>query len=115
MVTTQVSMPVTVSERALAEIKKIQQQEQVSHTGGLRLGVKGGGCSGMTYVLNFDEPTDHDQVYEVGGVRFLIDQRHLIYLAQMHVDFQDGLNARGFTFQNPNATTTCGCGASFAV
>lgn len=81
----------------------------------LRIGVKGGGCSGMTYILDFDQMKDNDEQFEVEGVPFIVDKSHGIYLVGMEVDWQGGLNSRGFTFNNPNASTTCGCGTSFAV
>jgi iron-sulfur cluster assembly protein len=81
----------------------------------LRVGVKGGGCSGMTYVLGFDQKTDNDMTFEVEGITCVMDKAHQIYLYGMLVDWQDGLNNRGFTFKNPNASSTCGCGTSFAV
>ena len=81
----------------------------------LRIGVKGGGCSGMTYVLGFDAITEKDESYEIDGLRFIMEKSHGIYLMGMEIDWQGGLNSRGFTFKNPNASTTCGCGTSFAV
>ncbi len=81
----------------------------------LRLGVKGGGCSGMSYILGFDKKTEADQQFEVEGITCVMNKSHEIYLAGMEVDWVDGLNNRGFTFQNPNASKTCGCGTSFAV
>lgn len=81
----------------------------------LRVGVKGGGCSGMTYVLNFDHKTEKDETFEIDSIPCIIDRSHNLYLAGMQVDWQGGLNSRGFTFNNPNASSTCGCGTSFAV
>ena len=81
----------------------------------LRIGVKGGGCSGMTYILGFDHPTDKDSHFEIESISCIMDKSHEMYLYGMQVDWQDGLNIRGFTFKNPNASTTCGCGTSFAV
>lgn len=81
----------------------------------LRVGVKGGGCSGMTYVLGFDEKEDKDDIFEIDGIKFLINPAHGIYLTGMEIHFEGGLNSRGFTFNNPNASKTCGCGTSFAV
>lgn len=81
----------------------------------LRIGVKGGGCSGMTYVLGFDQPTEKDNHFEINGIPCVMDKAHEIYLFGMQVDWQDGLGNRGFTFKNPNASSTCGCGTSFAV
>lgn len=81
----------------------------------LRIGVKGGGCSGLSYVLGFDKTSDKDNEYETDGVRLVIEKAHELYLAGMEVDWQNGLNNRGFSFSNPNASSTCGCGTSFAV
>ena len=81
----------------------------------LRVGVKGGGCSGLTYVLGFEERKDNDVEYESEGVRFVMEKAHEMYLHGMQIDWQGGLNSRGFTFSNPNASATCGCGTSFAV
>ena len=81
----------------------------------LRLGVKGGGCSGMSYILGFDHKNENDQVFEIDGIPCIMDRSHEIYLYGMQVDWQEGLNNRGFTFRNPNASATCGCGTSFAV
>lgn len=84
-------------------------------SGKLRVGVKGGGCSGMTYVLDFDQPGSNDKSFETGGIACIMDQAHELYLYGMEIDWQDGLGNRGFTFRNPNASSTCGCGTSFAV
>ena len=81
----------------------------------LRIGVKGGGCSGMTYVLGFDQQKENDNTFEIDRISCIMDKSHELYLYGMEVDWQDGLNNRGFTFKNPNASTTCGCGTSFAV
>ena len=109
-------LPLTLTpnaEQALAQI--LAQEESFSPEKALRIGVTGGGCAGMSYVLKVDETTPHDELHMVNGMRIAIDRRHLLYLINMVVDFQDGLNARGFTFQNPNATSTCGCGTSFSA
>jgi len=111
--TTQI--PVTLTEGALAEIRKLMAAEGFDQTKKLRAGVKGGGCSGMSYVLGFDHKTGNDREFEVEGIPCVIDKSHEIYLYGMVVDWQDGLNNRGFTFKNPNASSTCGCGSSFAV
>lgn len=110
-----VSTPVTISERAVQALHNIFQAENVPADHKLRVGVKGGGCSGMSYVLAFDVPTDTDDHFEVNGIPVVMDKRHAIYVLNMHIDFEDGLNARGFTFNNPNATSTCGCGTSFSA
>jgi len=89
--------------------------DDFDHTKALRIGVKGGGCSGMTYILGFDEKQAVDETFEAEGLTYIMNPGHGIYLLGMEVDWQDGLNARGFTFTNPNASKTCGCGTSFAV
>lgn len=81
----------------------------------LRVGVKGGGCSGMTYVLGFDQKEADDMEFEINDIPVIMKTAHGIYLHGIEVDFQQGLNARGFVFNNPNASSTCGCGTSFAV
>jgi iron-sulfur cluster assembly protein len=107
--------PVVLTEGALSEIKRLMTEEGFDTTQRLRVGVKGGGCSGMTYILGFDQPTDNDKHFEIEAVECIMDKSHEMYLLGMIVDWQDGLNNRGFTFKNPNASTTCGCGTSFAV
>lgn len=107
--------PLTLTAGAVAEIKRLMAEPDFDTTQFLRLGVKGGGCSGMTYILGFDQKQDNDDTFEVEGIQCIMNKSHGIYLAGMEVDFQDGLNSRGFTFTNPNASKTCGCGTSFAV
>ena len=107
--------PVTLTEGAIKELKKLRDQQEISDDFGLRIGVEGGGCSGMTYVLGFDQWKDGDKEYEIEGIRIFMHKAHGLYLAGMQIAFQDGLNARGFTFNNPNAASTCGCGTSFSV
>jgi iron-sulfur cluster assembly protein len=107
--------PVSFTEGAILEINKLMNAEGFDNTMLLRVGVKGGGCSGMTYILGFDHKQENDNEFEVNGVRCIMDKAHEIYLFGMQVDWQDGLNNRGFTFKNPNASSTCGCGTSFAV
>lgn len=81
----------------------------------LRVGVKGGGCSGLSYVLGFDKKEEDDEQYEIEGISVVVKKAHGIYLYGMEVNYEYGLNARGFTFKNPNASSTCGCGSSFSV
>ncbi|MGE5108577.1 MAG: HesB/IscA family protein, partial [Sphingobacteriales bacterium] len=76
---------------------------------------KGGGCSGMTYVLGFDKKEENDEQFTMEGLEIIMNKAHGIYLMGMEIDYSDGLNARGFVFKNPNASSTCGCGTSFAV
>ena len=113
--TTAVATPVSFTPGAVQEIKRLMNEEGFDKTQLLRVGVKGGGCSGMTYVLGFDAPTDKDEFFEIEGITCIMERSQGIYLAGMEVDWQGGLNSRGFTFNNPNASKTCGCGTSFAV
>jgi iron-sulfur cluster assembly protein len=108
-------LPVKFTEGAVAEIKRLISNDPLEKGKMLRVGVKGGGCSGMTYVLNFDEQKPADLVYETDDFSFIMDPSHEIYLYGMEVNYESGLNSRGFTFTNPNASKTCGCGTSFSV
>ena len=107
--------PVTLTKTAVDEIKRLMSVEGFDASQQLRIGVKGGGCSGMTYVLGFDTKTEKDETFEIAGIPCIMEKSHGIYLMGMEVDWQGGLNSRGFTFNNPNASKTCGCGTSFAV
>jgi iron-sulfur cluster assembly accessory protein len=107
--------PVSLSEGAIKELKRLMNEPDFDHTQFLRVGVKGGGCSGMTYVLGFDQKESDDETFEIEGIPVVMKQAHGIYLLGINIHFEDGLNARGFTFNNPNASSTCGCGTSFAV
>lgn len=107
--------PITFTEGALKELHKLKNSLDITEEQGLRIGVKGGGCSGMSYLLAFDDKTDKDMVYNLDGIPVFIEKAHSMYIIGMEVDYQDGLNSRGFVFNNPNAKTTCGCGTSFAA
>jgi iron-sulfur cluster assembly protein len=113
--------PVSLSDRAAAEVRRIVANKQIPAEFGLRVGVKGGGCSGMSYVLGFDKRREHDLAFDLdadddaGPITVFMDKRHGLYLMGTTVDYHDGLDARGFIFENPNATQTCGCGSSFAA
>lgn len=109
------SAPVNFTTNAISEIKRLMAEEGFDSTKWLRVGVKGGGCSGLTYVLGFDEKQASDEEFEADGIKFIMDRAHGMYLMGMEIDWHGGLNARGFTFSNPNASKTCGCGTSFAV
>ena len=107
---------ISLTEKALTEIKRIMSENQVPDSYGLRVGVKGGGCSGFTYTLGFDgEVKEGDTTIGDGEVKLFIDGKSLFYLSGTELDFSDGLNCKGFVFNNPNATKTCGCGDSFGV
>lgn len=108
------SAPVTLTEGAVKELIKLKDQQEISDDFGLRVGVEGGGCAGMNYILGFDQKKDGDSEYEIQGIRIFMNKAHGLYLAGMEVDFRNGLDARGFTFNNPNASKTCGCGTSFS-
>jgi iron-sulfur cluster assembly protein len=108
---------VQLTETAAREIKTIiQQQELDAAKVRLRVGVKGGGCSGFSYVLDLTETQkDHDEVFEQHGVKIICDPKSLLYLNGVTIDFKDEIMGRGFVFQNPNATSSCGCGSSFSA
>lgn len=107
--------PINLTEAAVSEVKRLMSEPTFESGKVLRIGVKGGGCSGMTYVLDFDNRKENDALYEKDGVNFIIDNSQSIYLFGMEIEWEGGLNSRGFTFKNPNASSTCGCGTSFAV
>lgn len=111
-----VSEDVNVTDKALKEMKKIMEENKIPAEYGLRVGVKGGGCSGLSYTLGFDpEERPGDTVIEKDGVKIFIDMKSGLYLSGTEIDFTDGLTGRGFVFNNPNAVKTCGCGSSFGV
>ncbi|MCW8985838.1 MAG: iron-sulfur cluster assembly accessory protein [Thermoanaerobaculales bacterium] len=106
---------VTITEKAKAEIRAIFEREGNKDQVGLRLGVIGGGCSGLSYQMEFSQPRADDSVIDYGVFMVLLDPKSTIYLKGITLDFQDGLQGKGFVFGNPNATNTCGCGESFSV
>jgi iron-sulfur cluster assembly protein len=106
---------VTVSERARAEIREIVAHENPGAGIGLRLGVIGGGCSGLSYQMELGSRREHDHVQMLGALEVYIDPKSAVYLKGTTLDFHDGLNGRGFVFSNPNARNTCGCGESFSI
>jgi iron-sulfur cluster assembly protein len=112
---TLLEIPVQFTKGAISEIKRLMVEDASAQGKMLRVGVKGGGCSGMTYVLNFDARNPQDIQYDLDDFSFIMDPSHEMYLFGMEVHFEGGLNSRGFTFTNPNASKTCGCGTSFAV
>lgn len=105
---------VAVTPDAIEELRRLSETEGAGKAG-VRLGVKGGGCSGFSYVLEFDDTREGDHVLERDGVKFFMDRKSAIYLKGILLDFRSGLKGKGFVFQNPNATSTCGCGESFSV
>ncbi len=107
--------PVYFTDLAKSEIQHLLDEKDIPEGFSLRVGVRGGGCSGMSYILGFDRKREHDIEFEVDGLLVFMDKRQGLYLMGTTVDYQDGLDARGFTFENPNATQTCGCGSSFSA
>ncbi|MCB0631958.1 MAG: iron-sulfur cluster assembly accessory protein [Saprospiraceae bacterium] len=107
--------PISLTEGAIRQLLRIREEQNVPADHGLRVGVKGGGCSGFSYILGFDLQKESDQVFEVNGLKVLMEKSHGIYLLGMEIDWMEGLNNRGFTFNNPNASDTCGCGTSFSA
>jgi iron-sulfur cluster assembly accessory protein len=110
-----VSSPVKLTPNAVAELKRLMNEPGFEPGRFLRIGVKGGGCSGLSYVLGFDKQEADDEIFDFEGIPVVMKNAHGIYLFGMEVDYSDGLNARGFVFNNPNASSSCGCGSSFAV
>lgn len=110
-------MPILLTERAASEVKKIISDQKLDNATLLRVGVAGGGCSGFQYSLGFDSAYDDkvDTKYDCFGVSVVVDKKSDLYLDGTTVDFYDGLEKRGFTFNNPNAVKTCGCGHSFSA
>lgn len=111
-----ISEEVNVTEKAVKEMKKIMEENKIPSEYGLRVGIKGGGCSGLSYTLGFDpEERAGDTVIEKDGVKIFIDMKSNLYLSGTEIDYTDGLTGKGFVFNNPNAVKTCGCGSSFGV
>ena len=107
---------IDLTEKAANEVVRLKAENNIPAEHGLRLSVKGGGCSGLSYVLGFDEQArDTDKVFESLGVNVYVDPKSLFYLSGTVLDFSDGLNGKGFVFNNPQASRTCGCGSSFGV
>lgn len=107
---------IQVTDKAKNKILELRSKEGLADQATVRVSVKGGGCSGLMYDLNFDETRgEKDQVFEDKGVKILVDKKSMLYLVGTTLDFSDGLNGKGFQFINPNASRTCGCGESFAV
>ena len=105
-----------ITERAVKELKRIVAEQNLPADTVVRVGVKGGGCSGFSYSLGFDDTVhEDDQVAETEGFRVVCDPKSFLYLAGTEVDFEESLMGRGFKFGNPNASKTCGCGESFSV
>ncbi len=111
-------MDISISDRAIKRIDEIRTEQNVPKDAFLKVGVVSGGCSGLTYDLDFDsdaEPQDSDKVFELNGMKVLVDMRSFLYLAGTELDYTDGLEGEGFHFHNPNASRTCSCGESFSI
>jgi len=107
---------INITEKAKERIVMLRDEEGHSDESQIRVSVKGGGCSGLMYDLEFDEKQEeNDQVFEDKGVKIFVDKKSILYLVGTTLDFSDGLNGKGFQFVNPNASRTCGCGESFSV
>ena len=108
---------VQVTEKAIAKIRTAMVKEGISpEQGGLRLGVQGGGCSGLSYNIRFDsQPRERDRIFQFADVRVFVDPKSFIYLHGMTLDYQETLMQQGFVFVNPQATKSCGCGTSFSA
>ncbi|KAA3633514.1 MAG: iron-sulfur cluster assembly accessory protein [Bacteroidetes bacterium] len=105
--------PLTITETAISQLKRIFVDQEIPEGHGLRVGVKGGGCSGFSYILGFDALQEGDETFEIGGLQVYMQKAHGLYLMGMEIDWVEGINNRGFSFNNPNAKSTCGCGSSF--
>ena len=112
-------MSITISDRAANRINELRKEQNLSDQAKLRVGVVSGGCSGLTYELDFDqaEPSedDKDRLLEDNGITLIVDMRSFLYLSGTQLDYTEGLEGQGFHFHNPNATRTCSCGESFSV
>lgn len=106
---------VGLSDKAAEKVKEIRTEESIEESYALRLKVQGGGCSGFSYDLYFDQPQEGDRPFEVKGVKLICDEMSLMYLVGTEIDYVEGLHGAGFKFNNPNVKSTCGCGSSFSV
>ena len=106
---------IKITDSAIIQLKRLRKEQNVPDDHGIRVGVKGGGCSGFSYILGYDTLKDKDDVYMISGMKVFMEKSHAIYLLGIEIDWLEGLNNRGFTFNNPNASETCGCGTSFSA
>ena len=107
---------IKITDKAAKKLKELRESENYNTDFDIRVKVKGGGCSGLLYDLNFDNIiSKEDQSFEDNGTKIIVDKKSLFYVLGTKLDFSDGLNGKGFQFKNPNATRTCGCGESFSV
>jgi len=109
------SSPVVFTPNTIIELKRLMGEKDFNHNQYLRVGVKGGGCSGLSYILAFEDRKPEDEVHIIEGIPCIINPAQSIYLYGMEIDWKSGLDARGFVFTNPNASSTCCCGSSFSV
>lgn len=107
--------PISFTPSALNELERLKAELHLGEEQFLRIGVKGGGCSGLSYLLAFDKKEENDNVYSIQDIPVIMNKAHVMYVLGMHIDWENGLNNRGFTFNNPNASSTCGCGQSFSA
>jgi iron-sulfur cluster assembly protein len=113
---TEIKDEIHLTERAAKQILRIRVENNLPESSALRVGVKGGGCSGLSYVLGFDaEAKPKDIHFEQHGVKIMIDPKSLFFISGTQLDYEDGLNGKGFVFNNPKAMRTCGCGSSFSA
>ena len=113
-----IQLTVAISEKAAEKIKYFAEKDGIKENVGVRVAVKGGGCSGLTYDLKITgdiSDTANDKVVEQHGIKVIVEKKSYIYLVGTELDFSDGLNGKGFVFENPNAKKACGCGTSFSV
>jgi iron-sulfur cluster assembly protein len=110
-----VKAPIDITDSAMTQLKRIMEEQNIPEGYGLRVGVKGGGCSGFTYILGFDTKKEVDQEFEISDVPVFMEKSHGMYLMGMQIDWLEGLDNRGFVFNNPNASESCGCGSSFSA
>lgn len=109
-------MSILLTDRAIEEIKKVRDEQKLPVETPLRLGVKGGGCSGFSYFMGFEPNVrDDDQSIQMDGIKVVVDSKSLLYLNGVELDFNEDVLNRGFVFKNPNAKSSCGCGHSFSV
>ncbi|HLK88528.1 MAG TPA: iron-sulfur cluster insertion protein ErpA [Polyangia bacterium] len=106
---------VSLSDKAAEKVREIRGEENIEESYALRLKVQGGGCSGFSYDLYFDQPAEGDRPFEVKGVKLICDEMSLMYLLGTEIDYVEGLHGAGFKFNNPNVKSTCGCGSSFST
>ena len=107
---------IKVSDNAKQQVDKLKSEASVAADAFIRVGVKGGGCSGLSYMMDFDtDIKEDDKVFEDKGVKIVVDKKSFLYLVGTELDYAGGLNGKGFSFINPNASRTCGCGESFSI